>query len=387
MCELSHLSKEKGCGGKRINKTEAFIVEEIFNGENVTDLHLKNSENSEYITFVLEKKNLTTYDVIRFLSNALRVDMKRFSIAGQKDKNAVTYQLVSCWKGKEINSEKLIEISKKNHNIKILRIWNTDFKVRIGMLTGNSFTVRLKEVENINAVERIMEDNRYIIPNYFGPQRFGTRSTNVDVARCILLRDYEGAIKHLLDIPENESVHEYQDANELGLYEKRIANFLKERDYNSDSFRNAIKIIPASILKLILDSYQSYLFNLELSIRIKNKLMEPFKNDKTCGFNQYGFVDLDSPGNQIVCTQLIGYDSKPNEVVKDILWEEGIEVGDFRLREFPDLSLNGSWRPLFVNVKDLNIKKDNDEYEMKFKLTKGAYATSFLMEITDLKRI
>ncbi|MEM3369295.1 MAG: tRNA pseudouridine(13) synthase TruD [Candidatus Micrarchaeia archaeon] len=387
MNSLSHLSKKKGSGGKRINEPEGFIVEEIFNGENVTELNLENVDNSEYITFVLEKKNLTTYDAIRFLSDSLKVDVKRFSIAGQKDKNAITYQLVSCWKGREISSEKLMEISKKNHNIKIARIWNTNFKVRIGTLTGNSFTIRLTEVEDIGAVERIMQENGDIIPNYFGPQRFGTRSTNVDVARCILLKDYESAIKYLLKIPENESISECQEANELGLYEKRISNFLKERGYDSDSFRNAIKMIPASILKLILDSYQSYLFNVELSFRIKNKLMEPLENDKTCGFNRYGFVDLDSSGNQIVCSQLIGYDSRPNDVIKDILWEEGIEIGDFKLREFPGLNLNGSWRPLFVNVKDLNIKKDNDEYELKFKLTKGAYATSFLREITDIKRI
>ncbi|MEM3454992.1 MAG: tRNA pseudouridine(13) synthase TruD [Candidatus Micrarchaeia archaeon] len=383
---LTHLSKKKGCGGKRIEEPEGFIVEEIFNGKNVRELNLKEEKETEYITFVLKKKNYTTYEALKILSERLQIEIDRFSVAGQKDKNAITYQLVSCWKGKDITPQKLLSVIKSEENIEIIKVWNTDYKIKVGELTGNSFTVRIKDVENIDNINEIMEDNKDKIPNYFGPQRFGTRSTNVKVARYLLLKNYEAAIKNLLQIPENENINDIDNMNNFGLYEKKIVRFLKDKTDPKD-FMSALKIIPNSILRLILESYQSYLFNLELSYRIKNSLLEPMENDKTCGFNKYGFIDVNMPGNEVVCTQLVGYDSKPNNIIKDILWEEGIEIGDFKLRELSNVSLKGSWRPLLVNVKDLNIKKDKDEYELKFKLTKGAYATSALREFMDIKRI
>ncbi|MEM4133609.1 MAG: tRNA pseudouridine(13) synthase TruD [Candidatus Micrarchaeia archaeon] len=383
---LSHLSKKKGCGGKRIEEPEGFIVEEIFDGKNVKELNLKEEKETEYITFVLKKKNYTTYEALKIISERLQVEIDRFSVAGQKDKNAITYQLVSCWKGKDITPEKLLNAVKDVKNIEIVKSWNTEYKIKTGELTGNCFAVRIKDVENIDNIDEIMKDNKDKIPNYFGPQRFGIRFTNVKVARYLLLKNYEAAIKNLLQIPENENIDDIDNLNNFGLYEKKIVRFLKDKKDPKD-FMRALKIIPHSILKLILESYQSYLFNLELSYRIKNYLLEPMPNDKTCGFNKYGFIDVNTPGNDVVCAQIVGYDSKPNNIVKDILWEEGIEIGDFKLRDLPDISLKGSWRPLLVNVKDLNIKKDKDEYELKFKLTKGAYATSALREFMDVKRI
>ena len=55
--------------------------------------------------------------------------------------------------------------------------------------------------------EMCIRDSNNFIPNYFGPQRFGMNKNNKDIARCILLRDYQKAVNLLL--AKNEKEFEY----------------------------------------------------------------------------------------------------------------------------------------------------------------------------------
>ncbi|MCX8202293.1 MAG: tRNA pseudouridine(13) synthase TruD [Candidatus Micrarchaeota archaeon] len=373
--KLSHLSKLKGCGGKRKDGNECFIVEEIFDGTPINKLK-RLDEAGDYFTFILYKNGVTTLDAVRMLAKSLGIKPERFSVAGQKDKNAVTFQLVSCRKD-SLTKEDFIGVNSKLRRIRIVKIWETKNRIATGFLTGNKFQITLQDVEDIDRIYEILKDTNGFVPNYFGPQRFGSRFSNAEIGKRILLKDYEGAVNGLL-ASENEST-------ELGYYENRISEYIRANN-DKERFKKAVKLIPSKILKIIIEAYQSYLFNLELSYRIKNKLLDPIENDKTCDFNKYGYVDVDVGGNKVTCIQIIGYDSRPNEIALDILWKEGIEIGDFKVRDFPEVGCRGSWRPLLVNVKDLNISKDKD-YVLEFNLTKGAYATSALRELLDVKRI
>ena len=399
--KLSHLSCIKGSGGEKGNRPEDFVVDEITELGYVSELTKKQiqEENGEYVVFAVKKMNITTSDMIKIISQKLKINAERITVAGQKDKNAVTYQLACCWKGKDVNKEKIIElksIETKDGRIEVLKVWNSANRINVGELVGNKFKIRLENVSDIKQINKIHESNKSMMSNYFWKQRFGINQKNIVVAKHILLKEYEEAIIEML----TDNKEDKEMIKEIGIknfitnkkdVKEGYENIIKKQLMKSDQVGkteclNTIKKIPASTLKMIIESYQSYLFNLELSERIKRKKLN-IDQDKRCGFNKYGFVDIDSRGNEIPCLPLLGYNSKSNEIIENILWEEGIEIGDFKVRDIPEIGCKGSWRPALVNIKNLKIHEHNNDYTLEFELPKGAYATAALRELTDIERI
>ncbi len=397
--DLNYLSKLQGCGGRRGEKPEDFNVEEIIDGKRVS--MLKRPEGNglkEYIYFVLTKKGITTEDALTAIAKELKIGRERLNVAGQKDKNAITTQLVSCWSG--VTGGKNVEISPSKivnvKNLKDISIHNPFYsseKLKIGDLTGNAFKIRLTGVRKKEQIEKIIKDNNSMVPNYFGPQRFGMKQNNATVARYILLKQYRNAVyaflaeneKEFLELNENGISEEYLSGLRKGSYEWLVGRHLLDHE---GEYLSAIKKIPRTVKKLIVQSYQSYLFNLELSERIRRNQLSPLEGEKTCGFNKYGFIDPEATGSAVTVGKIIGYNTKANEITSNILWNEGVELGDFKFRDLPELASEGFERPLLINVKDLKVERETKSKTVLifFELPKGGYATSVLREITALKR-
>ena len=130
------------------------------------------------------------------------------------------------------SEERLDKFSHKN--IKILETTYHTNKIRVGHLKGNKFFIRLKRVNLIDS-RKIQEAVQKIatlgMPNYFGYQRFGNDGNN-----------------HI-------------DGEKIAKGEK------KERN--------------PKIRKLLINSYQSYLFNMWLSRRLEiNTLLSSFKSSE-----------------------------------------------------------------------------------------------------------
>lgn len=396
--KLSCLSKKQGCGGSRGERPGDFKVEEIVDGRKVSDLSsYTGTEFKEYTHFIMKKTGITTEDALTSIAKELKIGRDRLTVAGQKDKNAITIQLCSCWNGNankqkaDVGREKILGL--KINNIEISGAFYAENKLRTGNLTGNSFEIRIVKVKNAENANSIMEDTGGLIPNYFGPQRFGMKQNNVKVAKFILLKMYDKAAYAFIADDEKE----FAEFSEKGItegalvryrkggYEWLVAKHLLE---NENDHLGAVKRIPRAIKKLIVQSYQSHLFNLELSERIKRNALEAFDGERSCGFNEYGFIDPETQGNAATVGIMPGYNTKANEIMSDLLWDEGVELGDFKFRELPELASEGFERPLLINVKDLNLNRESkrDTASVSFALPKGGYATSFLKEITSLKR-
>ena len=392
------LSKIEGCGGRRGGLPEDFKVEEIVGGRNVSSILANGGSGfKEYTHFALKKTGITTEDALVSIARELKVGRDRLTVAGQKDKNAVTIQLCSCWNGSANEKNADLDIEKvlcvKAKNIEICSAFYAEDKIRTGDLTGNSFEISLVEVKKPDRINRIMEDAGGLIPNYFGPQRFGMKGNNVKVAKFILLKKYENAVyafladdeKGFADFSENGISEAGLARLRKGGYEWLVAKHLLE---HRGDFLGAVKRIPRAIKKLIVQSYQSHLFNLELSERIRLKSLGVFEGERACGFNEYGFIDPETQGNVVTVGVMPGYNTKANGIMSDLLWNEGVGLGDFKFRELPELASEGFERPLLINVKDLKLNRESkrNEVSVSFALPKGGYATSFLKEITSLKR-
>jgi len=129
------------------------------------------SNNGEWLILKIRKKDLTTYDLIKILSQSSGVKSRDVGYAGLKDKYGLTIQYIS------IPKRFIKEIEKIKHpKIKILEKHIHKNKLQIGHLKGNRFFLRLKKVNPTDAkkIDKILKlFKRYGIPNYFGFQRFG----------------------------------------------------------------------------------------------------------------------------------------------------------------------------------------------------------------------
>lgn len=182
------------------------------------------SGEGEHLYVVVRKKSLSTPELIKILSSTLGVSSKEIGYAGLKDKNALTTQALTLPKKfEEVLSKSQDTLNQKN--IKILSITPHANKLRIGHLKGNKFFIRLKKVQksDLSKIKEVMKKiSKFGMPNYFGFQRFGKFGDNYLEGKAIV----DGKKK---------------------LRDKKLSTFL-------------------------ISSYQSHLFNLWLSQRIKTSL-------------------------------------------------------------------------------------------------------------------
>ena len=118
------------------------------------------------------------------MAKQLRKPVKHIGYAGLKDKEAVTEQFVSIYKGTQRQIEKLdlkdIELVFKGY---------ADERINLGSHEGNHFVITVRNLTN----EKI---NKKPIPNYFDEQRFST--DNVTIGRAIVKKDFKKAIELIL---------------------------------------------------------------------------------------------------------------------------------------------------------------------------------------------
>jgi tRNA pseudouridine13 synthase len=111
-----------------------------------------------YIHFTLQKTNRDTQDALGHLSRLLHVNIKDLSVAGTKDKRAVTVQRVSLKRGRKTVEDvwKLVngqsgnrssENALKQRGERGIRIADMNYRksaLELGMLKGNAFLITLR---------------------------------------------------------------------------------------------------------------------------------------------------------------------------------------------------------------------------------------------------
>ena len=304
-------------------KPEDFIVNEISN--------LKISDKGSYAYFKLTKKDMTTEYAITNVSKTLHIDKKKIGYAGYKDRVGITSQLVSIQSGKKGYGFKT-----KDLELEFVGFGND--QIRIGDLHGNSFEVRVYSDQKPVKIKSI--------PNYFDQQRFS--NNNVEIGKALITKDFKKAAELIIE-----------SNNEISF-----------EGFNANDHINKINKISRHLLLLYVHSFQSYLFNKMLSNSIKSKKYILINEDKM------------NVGEGIVeKIPLLGFTSKISKEYSSLLEKENVKLKDFINRQIPFLTLEGTFRDSFVEIKDLEIIKEKESYLLKFSLPKGSYATIVIKSI------
>lgn len=157
---------------------EDFQVNEFFEGEF--------SGEGEHIVIKVEKRGLTTEELIKSLARLINKPVKLISYAGLKDRQALTTQWLSIHApGEEIEGIETLEAP----GWRVIESTRHNKKLRPGFLTGNHFIMTLRDIsDEDDLVSRIEAVKASGVPNYFGEQRFGREGGNLIKAEEMLVQ-------------------------------------------------------------------------------------------------------------------------------------------------------------------------------------------------------
>jgi len=320
---------------------EDFIVKEISN--------VNTEESGFYAYFILKKTNHSTVHALEVLSEKFKIPLKNFGFAGNKDKNAVTEQTISIFRGSK-NFENI-----KLNGIELKYIGNGNNPISLGDLEGNEFVITIRNLAD-KATQKIQkfQNKKIYVLNLFGPQRFS--KNNHIVGKAIIKKDFKSAVELILD--------------NHGVVENQIQKYLEK---NKNDYTGALRLISLKTRKLFVHSYQSFLFNNIVNEYLKNNEKDNNENMQIpiIGFN----FEIDSIRNSTL-----------KNIIKKILINEKINQRDFIINQMPELASEGGSRDLFFELKDLKVLDIGDDelnmnkkkVKIKFSLPKSCYATILL---------
>lgn len=422
--QLDYLSGTSGIGGRIKERIEDFAVEEVMRDGTVLKVGErieKNiaDENADFVHFVLQKTNWNTLQAIDAVARALHVTKKRFNYAGNKDRRAVTTQLVSAFK---MDCARISSVRVKD--IQINGCWSAKEKINLGDLQANRFNVVVRGVcENAGEkVEKINNELHGVFPNYFGEQRFGSMRSNTHlVGKAIVQANFKEAVENYLAYSgEGESVEEsgkararlredwdFKKALEYFPYHlKYERTLLAHLSQHSTDYINALRKLPRGLNLMFVHAYQSFLFNELLSERVKEMKKEGKKKIEAeegereeKGKEIGGKTNAGEKENEqcvFVYGKLIGSETTNlSEREKKLFEREGVSVEMFKIPSFPEIGSKGSERLLLAPYENFECVKvegaradgvaNDSVVRLSFTLQAGSYATVLLGEFCDAK--
>lgn len=371
-----------------IKKLESdFIVEEIDQKNNIVTIAapLSLQVNMPFILpgraifqATLIKKGMSTIEAVERIAEKLSLPINYIKYAGIKDARAITSQKITISRMNREDIKKITELS----NIIIKDVEFVSDPVGSGQLQGNFFTitVRTKETVNVDSFERNIKnisENGFL--NFFSLQRFGSRLINAEIGKLILEKKYEEALKMYMTSANDFESSYFQSIRNKMLqnwgywqsisemlrpfkysfyYEKAVAEFLVQ---NPGNFKSALWLIQSQT-QIFVFAYFSYLFNKLLSHLIIDKKLLP--------------------------TTLPLY--RPEKTIRDLY------LRYFPESEFSHLDFNDQLPFLMLKRNydiPVKIKMEVSSYEildnaviLKFSFGKGAYATTFLQNLFNLRQ-
>jgi len=139
------------------------------------------SGQGEHLYLYLRKTNATTTWAARQLAQLCDLQNREVSLAGMKDRQAITWQWFSlAWPIKQ----SLPDFSNLPPELTVMWALRHGRKLQRGHLASNRFRLILRQVSGDQCAieERLLRIQAAGVPNYFGAQRFGRNNANVSAA-------------------------------------------------------------------------------------------------------------------------------------------------------------------------------------------------------------
>ncbi len=275
-----------------------FIVEEVGADGRVSTIDpgpatVPSGPRDRTLYLDLVKVGHSTLEACRAVAEASGVEPDRVGYGGLKDKVAITSQRISL---RGADAERVATAQIPGVVLKNLS-WGRGVVER-GSHAFNRFTIVVRSTTTVDEpwLVKSLEHWRQGFTNFFHLQRFGTpRLIGHVLGKLVLRGDYREAIRHLLadrgaqDVPLINRIrataeHHFGDWRTLdGAFAQLPYTFRLERQIleyliaHPDDYLGALRLLPglADQVRLWVQAYASYLFNLHLSQLVTTKTAMP----------------------------------------------------------------------------------------------------------------
>lgn len=333
-----------------------FVVEELplyeFSGE------------GEHLVLFVRKKNLSTAEMVGVFARFLGIKNRDIGYAGLKDKHAMTKQYISIHKQHE---EALTKF--EHEGIKILSQVYHNNKIKIGHLKGNRFYIKLKKVNPTSATkldEALKNISDSGMPNYFGYQRFGNDGDNHIIGEKIAKgekRERNPRVKKLL----------------INSYQSHLFNMWLSRRLEINTLINTFQAKELEpLLNIPIDQLQKLKEQKHFFKVLIGDIMEHYPYGRLFDFDgsdedleRFNTRDISVTG--LLCGNKVRMSSDTAGVIE---------------KDYNDvISADGARRYAWVYPTDLEgrFNKVEAQYELNFTLPKGSYATVLIEELAKKK--
>ena len=381
-------------------RSDDFRVEEITNQEPGTV--------GDFALYRLEKRGWTTLDALSIIRKRWKIDARRVSFGGLKDRHAETIQYFTIYRGPER------KLTHTNMQVSYLGKLATAYESHHIEANRFAVTIRAMTNEQITAAFRALEEVRTVgVPNYYDDQRFGSVDAGgAFFAYQLLIGEYEAALHLALTAPYafERAAHKKEKAilrRHWGdwrlcrqmLARNRIVDYLFA---NPGDFRGALERLPPDMRTLYLSAYQSHLWNRMLADWLRDHVAA---KNLTMIALRLGELPMPRRVDPALADKLrvlalplhsarthLDDDDPRKPYYEGTLKEEEITQEQFKLKGFRALFFSKGERAAWCFPNDLDARDAPDEEHprkqkltLRFDLPRGSYATLVVKRITRIE--
>jgi tRNA pseudouridine13 synthase len=404
----------------------------------------------DHLWLEIEKRGLATPRAVSEVARALGVKPSSVGYAGMKDARAVARQWLSV---EHVAPERALAL--ENPRIDVLQAIPHPRKLRRGWHSGNRFVIRLRPGSGTDSGSRAraarpgddpgeaavavgsdlrdpLDHVRGVldtlsslgVPNYYGPQRFGTRGDTWEVGRALAREEWEVAAALIAGwplYPDDDAVDPaagvFPDTGDIlrarelfdeGRYAEaaeawprgfgQCARLAEAMDRTGGDAERAIPVVGKRMLRLYASAYQSWLFNAVLAERIRGGTMATLlPGDLAWKHDTEALFEVEDPAAEQPRADAFEI-SPTGPLVGKRMREPADEVAALESRVIEDVGLRsealesramapltGRRRPLRFALSEVGAEAGADErgeyLELRFALPPGCYATAVLREL------
>jgi tRNA pseudouridine13 synthase len=378
-----------------------FLVEEL------TDVDP--GPDGPFAFYRMEKRGWATPDAFAAVLRRWKLEGRRLSYGGLKDRHAATVQFFTLFHGPRRNLQ--------HHDVRVEYLGQVREPFTSHHIRANRFRIVMRD---IGADERPVMETRLRqvaalgVPNYFDDQRFGsvTGAGGEFIGRLLVRGQFEAALRLALAAP-----YEFDRAEQ-----RKEKHILNERwgdwaackdllprghtrslvDYlrvHPQDFRGAVARLRPELRGLYLSAYQSHLWNRALAKWLREHIPAEHLRPITLRLGDVPLpTALDGPTAERLGTLRIPLPSArlkldaahpAAEAIQSVLAEEGFEMRDLQVRGVREMFFSKGERPALSRPHGLTFAFADDEkhprcvkLELVFDLPRGSYATLIVKAVT-----
>lgn len=387
----------------------------------------------DHLWLEVEKHGLATPRAVSDLARALGVKPSSVGYAGMKDARAVARQWMSV---EHVDPDRALGLELPR--IRVLQAVRHPRKLRRGWHRGNRFVIRIRRSDSgpppvaggdpdvaVTLVGQVLDvlASRGV-PNYYGPQRFGTRGDTWRVGRALAREEWDEAAALIAGRPlragdeavdpaagihaDSGDILRARELFDAGRFAEaadawprgfgQCARLARAMDRTGGDAARALPVVGKRMLRLYASAYQSWLFNAVLAERVRGGTMArlldgdlAWKHDTEALFlvddpaAEQGRADAFevSPTGPLVGRRMREPGGAVAALETRIVTAIGLRPESLESRAMAPLT--GRRRPLRFRVGNAAVTPGTDGLgrylELRFALPPGCYATAVLREL------